>query len=77
MRFRTTAIVAAGLVLAAACASPSPEKDADWHPEKIYRTGSNIPTRDYGAENIEVGKTDVSDSMNRPMGNVVGKKPGG
>ncbi|HLX28442.1 MAG TPA: hypothetical protein VKV24_08150 [Casimicrobiaceae bacterium] len=69
--------MAAGFVLAAACASPSLDKDAGWHPEKIYRTGSNIPTRDYGAENIEVGKPDVSDSMNRPMGNIAGKKPGG
>jgi hypothetical protein len=72
--------VLAGLPLAlacAGCASPSPQHDADWQPEKIYRTGSNIPTKDYGAANIEIGKPDVGTPMDRPGAGVLGRKPGG
>lgn len=73
------AIVAAGVLvlLCTGCATPSPEKDADWRPEKIYRTGSNIPTKDYGASNIEVGKSEVTSPMNRPAAGALMRKPGG
>jgi hypothetical protein len=65
------------LVLACmGCTSPSPEHDADWQPEKIYRTGSNIPAKDYGAANIEIGRPDVAAPMNRPGTSVLGRKPG-
>ena len=60
----------------AGCASPSAEQDADWHPDKIYRTGSNIPTKDYGAANIEVGKSEVMTPMNRPATGTMMRKPG-
>jgi hypothetical protein len=53
------------------------DKDADWQPQKIYRTGSNIPTKDYGAANIDVGTTDVSSPMNRPAAGALTRKPGG
>ena len=31
----------------AGCAS-APEQEAEYHAPKIYRTGSNLPARDYG-----------------------------
>jgi len=73
-----TRIAVAMIVLTCAgCQSTPPEQDADWHPEKIYRTGSNIPAKDYGAANIEVAKPDASSAVYRPGTGVIGKKPGG
>jgi hypothetical protein len=53
----------------AACATP-PEQtaDIDSYSAHIYRTGSNIPVKDYGAANIEVAPADVVNPINRPMG---------
>jgi hypothetical protein len=42
---------------------------------RIYRTGSNIPVKDYGAANIEVGKPDAADPLMRPGTRVLGRKP--
>lgn len=75
---RTCAFTAGALVLLlfGACASTS--KQASHYPEeKIYRTGSNIPVKDYGAANIEVTSPAIIDPINRPTANVSNKKPGG
>jgi len=63
------------LALCAGCAE-TPHQEADWQAPKIYRTGSNIPVKDYGAEKIEVASPDIINPSNRPMANVLGKKPG-
>jgi len=76
MRLRII-VVAAVLALLSGCAPQPPQADAEWRPEKIYRTGSNIPTKDYGAANIEIGKPDVGTPMDRPGAGVLGRKPGG
>ena len=62
--------------LCAACAS-APEQSAEPREAKIYRTGSNIPVKDYGAESIEVHTGDIVNPANRPMQGVANKKPGG
>lgn len=61
--------------LCAGCAE-TPQQEADWQAPKIFRTGSNIPVKDYGAEKIEVASPDVINPSNRPMANVLGRKPG-
>ena len=75
---RIAAIVVAALVLTCVgCESTPPQQDAEYQAPKIYRTGSNIPTKDYGAENIEVSKPNAADSTLRPGASVLGRKPGG
>ena len=52
------ALAAAMLLLCTACAA-LPEDTADtaeWRAPKVYRTGSNIAVRDYGASNTVVVK---------------------
>ena len=61
--------------LCVACAE-APQQEADLQAPKLYRTGSNIPVKDYGAEKIDVASPDVINPVNRPMANVLGKKPG-
>ena len=73
-RIRSLGVVFVAL-LCAACAG-TPQQEADWQAPKIYRTGSNIPVKDYGAENIDVAGPDVINPSNRPMANVLNKKPG-
>jgi ribosomal protein L30E len=75
---RTIAVATGALaaLLLAACAS-APEQSADAPEQKYYRTGSNIPVKDYGGANIEVGKPDVATPMDRPGASVLGRKPGG
>ncbi|HSU44940.1 MAG TPA: hypothetical protein VLN42_12045 [Casimicrobiaceae bacterium] len=63
-------------LLLAACAS-APDQSADAREQKIYRTGSNIPVKDYGGANIDVGKPDVATPLNRPGASVLDRKPGG
>lgn len=70
------AVTLAAVLLTAACASTK-DQTAEVAPEKIYRTGSNIPAKDYGSANIEVASPDVINPVNRPMPNVMNKKPGG
>lgn len=77
MKPGTTFVAAAAVMLFAGCASQEPQKDAEYRPEPIYRTGSNIPTKDYGADNIEVGKPDAANPIVRPGSSVIGRKPGG
>lgn len=64
------------LLLCTACAS-LPEQTSEYREQKHYRTGSNIPSKDYGAANIDVASPDIINPMNRPMGAVLGRKPGG
>lgn len=75
-KLRRFAIASSAVVLTAACASTK-DPAAEAAPEKIYRTGSNIPAKDYGAANVEVASPDVINPVNRPMPNVMNKKPGG
>jgi hypothetical protein len=70
------AVTLAAVLLTAACASTK-DQTAEAAPEKIYRTGSNIPAKDYGSANIEVASPDVVNPVNRPMPSVMNKKPGG
>jgi hypothetical protein len=61
--------------LGAACASV-PEDEAESYTPKIYRTGSNLPVKDYGAENLEIRSAEIINPANRsPV--PVKKKPGG
>ena len=67
---------AAALLLCTACAA-TPEQANEVREQKIYRTGSNIPSKDYGAANMDVASPDIVNPINRPMGGAMGKKPGG
>ena len=40
-------LAASAMMLAAGCAS-GPEASAETHAPKVYRTGSNLPAKDYG-----------------------------
>jgi hypothetical protein len=59
------------------CATP-PEQtaDTDGYSSRIYRTGSNIPVKDYGAANIKVAPADVINPINRPMGQAAPRSGG-
>ena len=70
------AVAGMSLVLLSACAE-TPEKKSEYHEEPIYRTGTNIPLKDYRPDNVEVVKPDVINPLNRPMPSVIGKKPAG
>lgn len=77
MMERTSACTtgALALLLLTACASTTKEA-SEYREERIYRTGSNIPVKDYGAANIEVRSPAIIDPINRPMANVSNKKRG-
>jgi hypothetical protein len=77
MRTYVIVLAACAVAVSAGCASPDPQKDAEAQPERIYRTGSNIPVKDYGAANIEVSKPDPADTALRPGTSVLNRKPGG
>ena len=62
--------------LCAACAS-TPDPAAEARETRIYRTGSNIPAKDYGAANIEQRSAEIINPINRPMAPVMNRKPGG
>ena len=70
------AVTLVALLIIAACASTN-DPTATAAPERIYRTGSNLPVKDYGAANIEVASPDVINPVNRPNPTVVNRKPGG
>ena len=69
--------IVASLVVCIGCAPLPPDKTSEAREQKIYRTGSNIAVKDYGAENIDVVSGDIVNPVNRPMGSVMNKKPGG
>ena len=77
MKRATRFVAISALLLSAGCASPDPQKNDDYKAEPTYRTGSNIPTKDYGAATIDAGKPDAANPLVRPGSSVVGKKPGG
>jgi len=68
--------VLTSLVVCVGCAS-TPDTTSDLREDKIYRTGSNIPVKDYGGANIEQRGAEVINPINRPMAPVLNKKPGG
>jgi hypothetical protein len=70
------AVAGTSLLLLSACAE-TPEKKSEYHEEHVYRTGSNIPLKDYRPDNVEVVKPDVINPLNRPMPSAIGKKPAG
>lgn len=49
----------------AGCATPPRSTDADYYAPHSYRTGSNIPVKDYGAENMQVGVPVVANPADR------------
>ena len=77
MKVRTSLLAMGAMLAFAGCAAQDPQKDADYRPDPIYRTGSNIPTKDYGAANVEVVKPDAANPIVRPGSSVIGNKPGG
>ena len=74
---RHTAFAAVSATLLCTACSTAPEQTSEYRERPIYRTGSNIPAKDYGADNVEVRGAEVINPVNRPMGNVMGRKPGG
>jgi hypothetical protein len=68
MSHRTIAGAAGALaaLLLIACAS-TPQQAADAREQKTYRTGSNIPSKDYGAANIDVSTPDIVNPIKRPI----------
>jgi hypothetical protein len=69
--------IVSSLVVCIGCAPLPPDKTSEVREQKFYRTGSNIAVKDYAAENIEVHSGgDIVNPVNRPMGSVLGKKPG-
>ena len=76
MRSCTTLAAVGAAMLFAGCAAQEQQKDADYKDPPIYRTGSNIPAKDYGADNVEVGKPSTANPLVRPGTSVLGKKPG-
>ena len=70
-------LIAAFASLLAGCSTlPEQSADVDSYSPKIYRTGSNIPTKDYGAEDVRVASPELLNPANRsPLNcrsNVVG-----
>lgn len=69
-------VAAMVMTLCAACAS-TPDPPAEAREARIYRTGSNLPAKDYGAANIEQRGAEIINPINRPMAPVMNRKPGG
>ena len=69
-------LIAAFASLAGCSTLPDQTADVDSYSPKIYRTGSNIPTKDYGAEDVRVASPELLNPANRsPLNcrsNVVG-----
>ena len=77
MRNRSVSLaILSSLLLCVGCEA-LPDKASEAREEKIYRTGSNIPVKDYGAANIEQRGAEIVNPINRPMAPVMNKKPGG
>jgi hypothetical protein len=56
-------------ILCAGCTTvPEQSSDVESYSRKIYRTGSNLPVKDYGAENFDIAPPDIINPVNRPMG---------
>ncbi|MGE5170857.1 MAG: hypothetical protein ACM3JC_10890 [Rudaea sp.] len=72
-----TGFAVLGLSLLLGACAEAPEKESGYREEPVYRTGSNIPVKDYRPEHVEVVKPDVINPINRPMPSVMNKKPAG
>ena len=68
--------ILSSLVVCVGCAQ-TPDQTSEAHEDKFYRTGSNIPVKDYGSANIEQRGAEIVNPINRPMAPVMNKKPGG
>lgn len=68
MRKHTLIGAMIALPLCAGCALP-PERtsDADYYAPKTYRTGSNLPVKDYGADRVDDGAPYLANPANRPL----------
>ena len=53
-----------GLLCTGCATSPEHPADVEYYAPKVYRTGSNIAVKDYGAANIDVFSPDVFDRAN-------------
>jgi len=73
---RVSLAVLSSLVVCVGCAS-MPDQTSEAREDKFYRTGSNIPVKDYGGANIEQRGAEIINPINRPMAPVMNKKPGG
>jgi hypothetical protein len=62
-------------LLCAACATaPKQSEDVEYYAPKVYRTGSNIAVKDYGAENIEFFTPQIVDQANHQVRCIPGAK---
>ena len=60
-------MIAAGALLAAACAAPNPQAGDEPPEDLVYRTGSHIPVRDSAAA-ARTSDRQVMDDMRRNSG---------
>lgn len=59
-------LIAASVSLLAACAAvPNQAADVDYYTPRQYRTGSNIPVKDYGVPDVAIATPDVLNPANR------------
>jgi hypothetical protein len=58
MRALFVLIPAAAMAALAGCATADTEPTAEAHPQKVYRTGSNLPVRDEDSSATQVYKAD-------------------
>ncbi|HEY3531531.1 MAG TPA: hypothetical protein VGL43_00245 [Casimicrobiaceae bacterium] len=75
-----TSKLAGALALVAFCTGcatpPEQTADTDGYSPHIYRTGSNIPVKDYGAANIKIAPAEAINPINRPMGQAAPRSGG-
>jgi hypothetical protein len=48
--------------------APEQSGDVDSYSPKVYRTGSNLPVKDYDGANIDQRGPEAINPVNRPMG---------
>ncbi len=65
--FRKMWVIAAGTLLVAACAAPTPQGNNEPPEDLVYRTGSHIPVRDSAAA-AKTSDRQVMDDMRRNSG---------
>jgi hypothetical protein len=63
------ATLSAALILGACATEPSSSADSAPAPEKVYRTGSNIPARD-GSGTVTMSPEEVERARNAAIGNL-------
>jgi PBP1b-binding outer membrane lipoprotein LpoB len=65
VRMLIASVAVSSALLLNGCATPSGEKEAEATQTKEYRTGSNLPSRDYGRVRT-VGRDDVEAMRSLP-----------